>query len=174
MCDIASGITVASAITNAAISAKREKLRSEAADRANLYNANMAIAEMQALSNKDGIKLQEERQSLAEERLGVKRENMRRASAARASDHAEGASYNILMGDYARADANNASETERQLALLNTGNRIAAKSYEDRARAKIGSLSGYQQLNDPWFMGIETGLQIGSGVINSYKRKRGG
>ena len=171
MCDPVSGtmaaVSAASALTNTATSLIREKAASEAQNSANLHSARQAIKEQLDLSDLDGIKTQRKNAALSQNSLKIKRAAMEQSAKARSSNLSTG-SKNALERDYSRSlglsqgliDAE--SDYNKNQSLLSRG------YYKDDAQGRISGLRSYSGTN-PWLRGIDTSLQIGSGLLGAYK-----
>lgn len=171
MCDLVSGamaaLSTASALTGAAATVMSEKARAEATNAANLHKSKTAIKQQLDLSNLEGIKTSQNRQSLANQALEEKRAAMIQGSRQRASGKSEG-SKDVAERNYARALGLSQGLIDSQMTNDAAGSLFANQRYKSNAENSINSLQSYQPSN-MWLTGLDTSLQIGSGLLGAYK-----
>lgn len=162
-------VSVASTVASLAANQVAAAEEVHAINEANQYNAAQAIKEQTDLSSQEGIKRQQERQALANEKLSLKQESMQKSATAAASSNAAGNAYDMLMNEYARANANNMSVIDQQNAMQDLGYNIATQGYKDRAEARIGSMQSYKQSTAGTALSyIGAGLGIAGGIAGGF------
>ncbi len=139
------GATTAIVSTTTSVLAENQAI--EAQNEANIHNANIAIQEANDLSKQEGIAEQNEQKAAAEQSLQLKRQNMQKAAAAKASSQAEGNASHLVANEYARMLGNDTSIIQQNLSMSKQQHNMARNMYIKSAQNQIAGMQDMKQSN---------------------------
>ena len=177
MCNVTAGVAAAtnilSTITDTASTIISEREKAKKVNEANFQSAKNAISEQLQKSNLEGIKEQQSRKKLNNEKLSLKIDNMQKKADLKSYAKSSGNAYNSLFRQLGINHGRNMSSIDESISMQELNSKFNRQNYRNNAINKISSLQEYTPKN-PWLLGVNTGLKIGSSMFNAYKSYKGG